>query len=152
MYSTQIVWLIALFAALAGAAGGYILSRTLRRESRSGQTEEALRKLQEEQKAYRHRVTQHFGQTAELLSQLAGNYRDVHNHLAQGARELCDAEASARLRPIDERVGAIEAPATGVIEPPRDYALRNENKGGTLDEDFGLEKANRTPLPEPPRF
>lgn len=152
MYSTQAVWLIALFAVLIGAAGGYLLSRTLRRDSRSGQTEEALRRLQEEQKAYRHRVTQHFGQTAELLSQLAGNYRDVHNHLAHGARELCDAEASARLRPIDERAGSIDAPASGAIEPPRDYALRNDDSGGTLDEDFGLEKPHRTPLPEPPRF
>ncbi len=151
MYSIQAVWLIALFAAVAGLAGGYFLSLKLRRDG-SGTSEEALQQLQQEQEAYRQRVTQHFSQTAELLSQLASNYRDVHNHLAQGARELCDPASLTQLRPIDERVGAIEPPAAA-IEPPRDYALRNSaDAPGTLAEDYGLDRPHRSPLPEPPRY
>jgi uncharacterized membrane-anchored protein YhcB (DUF1043 family) len=151
VYSTQAVWLIALLAAIAGVAGGYFLSLRLRRDD-GGDREAALRQLQQEQEAYRQRVTQHFSQTAELLSQLASNYRDVHNHLAQGARELCDPATLTRLQPIDERAVVVEPPAAA-IEPPRDYAPRpHADAPGTLDEDYGLDKPQRSPLPEPPRY
>ncbi len=153
VYSTQVVLLIALIAVLAGAAGGYFLSRSLRRGSGGNPAEQELQRLQLEQQVYRQRVTEHFTQTAELLSQLASNYRDVHNHLALGARDLCGADAIARLQPIGERSDAIEpAPAGLAVEPPRDYALRSDDGSGTLDEDYGLEKPGRAPLPEPPRY
>ncbi len=153
MYSIQAVWLIALIAVIVGAAGGYFFSRSQRRDGGNNkQSEQELRRVQLEQQVYRQRVTEHFSQTAELLSQLASNYRDVHNHLAVGARELCDASASARLQPIGERGETLEAVPTGIIEPPRDYALREDDSAGTLDEAFGLEKPNRAPLPEPPRY
>lgn len=153
VYSTQAVWLIALIALVAGVAGGYFLSRSRNRSGGSAQTEQELRRLQLEQQVYRQRVSEHFGQTAELLSQLAGNYRDVHNHLAQGARDLCNADAAAQLRPIGDQAGVIEnQPTGGTIEPPRDYALRSDSGTGTLDESYGLEKPHRAPLPEPPRY
>lgn len=153
VYSTQAVWLIAIIAIIVGAAGGYFFSRSQRRDGGGGkQSEQELRRVQLEQQIYRQRVTEHFSQTAELLSQLASNYRDVHNHLAQGARELCDADAANRLQPIGERGEILEAKSTAIIEPPRDYALREDEGTGTLDETFGLDKPSRAPLPEPPRY
>ena len=152
MYSTQAVLLIALIAVIVGAAGGYLFQRLQRRSTGGVQSEQELRRLQLEQQVYRQRVTEHFSQTAELLSQLAGNYRDVHNHLAHGAQELCDASAATRLQPIGERGETIEAAPSAIIEPPRDYALRSDDATGTLDEAFGLDKPQRAPLPEPPRY
>lgn len=48
--------------------------------------------LKAEHKAYRGDVEKHFEQTAELAHQMAENYRNMYQHLAQGAVTLCEPE------------------------------------------------------------
>ncbi len=40
--------------------------------------------------AYRKQVGEHFGQTAELFNKMTSDYRDLYQHLAGGAQQLCD--------------------------------------------------------------
>lgn len=82
-----------------------------------------IAELEQQQATYRHQVSEHFADTATLLAQLASSYRDVHNHLAQGAHHLATAEASERLQELLE--GHAEEPAAdiSVMSPPLDYAV-----------------------------
>jgi uncharacterized membrane-anchored protein YhcB (DUF1043 family) len=144
-------------ALLTGAAVGYFLHRFLPRllgpsASPQRQLEAQLRDLQEEHRHYRHAVTNHFGKTAELIGQLAHSYRDVHNHLARGAQDLCEDPATVKLKVLPENALTVESQPSPLIEPPRDYAPRSSpDDKGVLDEDFGLEKMRREHAPEPPR-
>ncbi len=155
MYSSSAVWFVAIIALAAGAALGYVLNRYLHPEPRRNrELQEQLHAAQEQHKNYRYDVNAHFNKTAELLGQLAESYRFVHNHLAQGAQDLCDAGSVRVLKPLPENAPVLEEQQPTLIEPPRDYALKTSPyEKGVLDEDFGLEKARRgPPLPEPPRY
>lgn len=156
VYSSQEVWLIAVAALLAGAAVGYFLNRFLRQRPGAAPEQSAqaqLHNLQEEYRHYRQAVTTHFGKTADLVGQLAHAYRDVHNHLARGAQDLCEDPAAVGLKALPEDALTATPAQNTLIEPPRDYAPRSGNGDkGVLDEDFGLEKMRRDHTPEPPRL
>jgi uncharacterized membrane-anchored protein YhcB (DUF1043 family) len=150
VFNSTEVWIIGILAVAAGGALGYFLPRYLYgAPRRNREFETQLHALQEQHKNYRYDVNAHFNRTAELLSQLANSYRDVHNHLARGALDLCDPGAVKLLKLLPEQ--ALEEQPSLAVEPPRDYALRSPYDTGVLDEDFGLEKARSTSA-EPPRY
>ena len=77
----------------------------------------------------------------------ANGYRDVHNHLATGAQELC--KDSFDGRPILASLpGADDAQNNGQqlpTHPPLDYAPKSTPyERGTLNEEYGLEKEAST--------
>jgi len=104
---------VALFVGLAilGAAAGFVLGRftgtganqirdlRARNELLAKEKEHALaereaaiaamKRAVRVQEEYRANVTQHFSGTSELLRELTHKYRDVYDHLANGAGELC---------------------------------------------------------------
>ena len=87
---------------------------------------------------HRHEVDQHFLRTAELVNAMTQSYRQVHEHLAEGARQLCTEEGRrlARAKSMEPLPGT--APRDGApLQPPLDYAPSHK---GTLSEDFGLAK------------
>lgn len=43
-----------------------------------------------EMDGYRQQVGEHFGETAELFNKMTSDYRDLYQHLAGGAQQLCD--------------------------------------------------------------
>ncbi len=60
--------------------------------------EEKLAKMQEEQDAYKQKVTDHFQSTAGHFQDLAKRYRVIYTHMAEGAQELCqDTRSSSSL-------------------------------------------------------
>lgn len=124
MYNTLEVALIAAVALLIGAGAAYLLLRW-RSPAAGGDAE--LRQLREEHEQYRHEVTTHFSKTAEMLGQLAGSYREVHNHLAQGAQALCEPGAARSLRTLPDDIGEAQPARHEMLEPPRDYAPNTEN-------------------------
>ena len=152
MFNNTEVWIIGILAIGVGGALGYFLPRYLHpAPRRSREFETQLHTLQEQHKNYRYDVNAHFNRTAELLSQLANSYREVHNHLARGAIDLCDPGAVKLLKMLPEQNPVLEEQQSLAVEPPRDYALRSPYEKGVLDEAFGLEKA-RSKIPEPPRY
>ena len=153
MHSSFELWLMAGIALITGGAIGYFAPRYLKTDSNTNRAlEEELQAQRDKHEAYREEVATHFGKTAELLAQLLGNYRDVHNHLAHGAEILCENANIKRLQPLpDDRL--IEQQVSTSVEAPRDYAPKTATGGkSVLDEDFGIEKIYREPTPEPPRY
>ncbi len=69
---------------LAGASIGYLLGRRGRSDATS--------KLEETQTAfadYRKGVTRHFDQTAQQFQAIGQQYRDLYEHMAEGAEAFC---------------------------------------------------------------
>jgi uncharacterized membrane-anchored protein YhcB (DUF1043 family) len=136
-----------------GVVIGYFLYQRLHpAPRRNRELEEQLHEMQEAHKHYRYDINAHFDKTADLLSHLAVSYRDVHNHLARGALDLCDAGAVRTLKLLPEATPVLEEHQSGMMEPPRDYALRSPNEKGMLAEDFGFEKNHANTIHEPPRY
>lgn len=116
------------------------------------QLSESLNRAESQRDHFQHQVSNHFSDTARLLNELTEKYKDVHQHLAQGAEQLCrDAEGNSMLiaSPLtgdnkpDEEAMRLDESNPDSIQPPLDYAPKDEQAAtGTLAEDFGLEKVN----------
>lgn len=153
MYSTFELWLTGIVGLAIGGAIGYFAPRYLQRQSPNGSATEAeLQALRASHESYRHDVAAHFSKTAQLLEQLIGDYRDVHNHLAHGAETLCEDQPVTALKRLpDDRLAEQQVPT--LVEAPRDYAPKiAQGSKNILDEDFGIEKIKRAAIPEPPRY
>ena len=87
---------------------------------------------------HREEVDQHFLRTAELVNAMTQSYRQVHEHLADGARKLCSEEGRrlARAKSMEPLPGPAHG-ESAPMQPPLDYAPSHK---GTLSEDFGLAK------------
>src|SRR5690625_7534129 len=96
--------------------------------------------MRQEQQHYRDQVSAHFQRTAELVNELTSNYRAVHNHLAQGARDLCPEAGDALAHLPAPRPELGTDPSSLPLVPPRDYAPRDRSRPGALDEAYGLER------------
>jgi uncharacterized protein len=153
VHSAIEVWGFTLLGTVVGAAIGYFLNQHLHpTPRRNRELEEQLHALQEQHKHYRYDINAHFNKTASLLSHLTESYREVHNHLARGALDLCDPGAVRMLKMLAETHPVLEDHHPTVVEAPRDYALQSPYEKGVLDEDFGLEKKRAHIIPEPPRY
>ena len=153
MYSTIEIWIFTLLGAGIGAVAGYFLHQRLHPAPRRNRELEAqLEELQEQHKHYRYDVNTHFNTTADLLSNLAASYREVHNHLTRGALDLCDPGSVRTLKMLPEATPVLEEQHSTALEPPRDYALKEPNEKGMLAEDYGFEKKRSPTFPEPPRY
>lgn len=91
---------------------------------------EDLARARTEAEGYRERVVQHFYGTSDQLRSLTLRYRELFEHLADGARELCP-EAAGALQ------AGLEAPALG---------------GGSADAEAQVHSESEAPiepLPDP---
>jgi uncharacterized membrane-anchored protein YhcB (DUF1043 family) len=128
---------------LTGCALGAILVHYLRpADKKSRELEKRLDEEQQRLKNYQNEVEEHFHETALLVNQLSESYRLVHNHLANGAQNLCDATVDgprlAQLHGNDQLPGNTDTEAP--VSPPLDYAPRSApDEKGMLTEDFGLD-------------
>lgn len=146
---------IAIAAFICGAVIGAFIYRLLQKDtSRSRRVEQQMDDLQQKHTHYQAQVSDHFLQTAHLINRLNKDYRDIHNHLADGASELCNEESANDLLSLsedpllsdnqEERVIQADAEIESGAEenddlaPPRDYAPKADEDKGTLSEDFGL--------------
>ena len=76
---------------------------------------------------------------------MTDSYKDVYQHLATGAQELCSGEVANKLLPASSEAVfglTLGNDNDGELQAPKDYAPRqNPSRSGALSEDFGLEKA-----------
>lgn len=136
------VWLSAIGCLAIGIVIGFVIAgRTKAAPSKVTDLEAQLEELQRSNTRYREEVSNHFSMTAELVQQMTDSYRDVYQHLATGAQELCSGEVANKLLPTssDNMPGNSD---NDNVQAPRDYAPRpHPDHKGALAEDFGLEKA-----------
>ena len=89
--------------------------------------EKHLHEKQDEFKNYQSEVTGHFAESAKMLKQLAESYRDIHNHLAQGANNLTPGSNTSgpiieKLPEQDEKEAVVDEQ---LAQAPLDYAPRS---------------------------
>ena len=105
---TTSIWLIGILGVLIGILLGSIATYLLvARDRRTHELQLELNQLTERFTEYRDQVTQHFMRTSELVQEMTRSYRDVYEHLAAGAQNLCgDADEKWRLdhRNADEQL------------------------------------------------
>jgi len=116
LWSDPVALAIAAVALLVAFVLGVGLGRRRARDAaeRARDLEDRLQLAEDEMNRYRHDVSEHFGQTSKLLRDLTLQYRNVYEHLAEGARTLCP--EAGTLLPGSLAEAALPAEAS---EPPR---------------------------------
>ncbi len=139
------LWLTGIGCLIVGIAIGYFLvGRINTAPNKVTELEQKLQDLQRNHAQYRDEVSDHFSTTAELVQQMTDSYKDVYQHLASGAQDLCSTDVASKLLPANNEnvFGAAAQDEDDDLQAPKDYAPRqNPNQTGALAEDFGLEKA-----------
>ncbi len=142
-------WIDILFLG-AGAMLGYLWARRQNQDPRVQELEALLASLQGKYDRYQERVTEHFSASAQLVNGLTQQYRQLHEHLQDGADQLCSDtrrhhqdNPSRAFIPLGQT--SLSSPDQAVdphylaqVEPPRDYADKSPHERGTLDDEFGL--------------
>jgi len=141
-----LIWLIIIGAFASGTIIGLLIASRLNvSPSKIKGLEEQIRKLKDSHSEYRDSVSDHFSMTAELVQHMTESYRDVYQHLASGAQDLCSGEVASKLLPAESdavfETANIPEEASP-LAPPRDYAAKQSpDQKGALSEDFGLDKS-----------
>jgi uncharacterized membrane-anchored protein YhcB (DUF1043 family) len=114
---SQTLWIAAAAAAGVGLVVGFLLGRRASRRvaARARDLEERLQIAEEDMTRYRAQVSDHFAETSRLLRDLTLQYRNVYEHLSDGARTLCP-DAGALLAPSLAEA-ALPASATAHPDP-----------------------------------
>jgi len=131
---------------LMGLGLGMLLGRRTSPQSQKNRdVERRLDQVLQDKKAYEDEVVEHFTDTAKMLNSLTESYREVHNHLANGAAELCKGQGPVVMGRLGDGRDAAEIPAQlADIQPPLDYAPKTSpDEKGMLNESFGLERENQ---------
>jgi uncharacterized membrane-anchored protein YhcB (DUF1043 family) len=153
------IWLISIAALLVGAAIGFLMGRSGNASNKQAELAEELENTKAELDSYKVNVNKHFEKTATLVNELTTSYKDVHEHLANGAQDLCDADSiNLALEPTmqnqlekqeestdesnisDETDSSTDKPEAENSEAPRDYAPKSPEDEGTLSETYGLKE------------
>lgn len=136
------IWLTGIVCLVVGVVAGLLIAPRLSNNSPSKieELETKIQELQRHHADYRDHVSEHFSATADLVHNMTESYRDVYQHLARGAQDLCNDDVAGKLLPPAEQ-SMFSGPDGDTMEPPKDYAPRREgNQSGALSEGFGLER------------
>lgn len=114
---------------------------------RNNQLRKQLDKTEAELNEYKEKVADHFSTTAHLVNRMTESYRDVHEHIASSANELCTDElthqrlSDALLSSNTLLLDSYNGKASTMVEPPRDYALKNDSEKACAPGMNGIRKA-----------
>ena len=158
MESMPIDWLSYAMTFIAGSVIGSLLTIWLKPSNqKSRQLEKELDQAEENQAKYKDQVSEHFSETAELFSELTNQYKKVYDHLSKGSQELCNDDVIGNQLKLGEFKEKSAIEKTDLTEEnaeddnfhmPKDYAHSTDKskQGGTLAEDYGLQKKRDTPI------
>lgn len=140
VYDLYTLVIAAGICSVAGLIVGWLISSQKDDHHDSTDYQQQINDLNEQNKQYQEEVTAHFAKTAALLNQLTSTYRDVHNHLADGAQELAsdDKEVLRKLTNPNQTILA-ESKISERITPPLDYAPKKDDEKGILSEGYGFD-------------
>lgn len=89
---TPELWLVAAIGLVLGLALGALITYLLQQRGGGNTTAAALKTELDD---YQRSVNEHFEKTADLFQDLTDKYRDVYEHLAEGANSLAKRDADA---------------------------------------------------------
>jgi uncharacterized membrane-anchored protein YhcB (DUF1043 family) len=140
----MMLWMVALGCLLAGALLGAGLFKLLRSdEIRVQQLESQLQHLSDEYENYKKEVHGHFSDSAILIGKMTESYREVYQHLAEGARNLCPDYIAAQMTQLPSPDSLTSEEGTNVaaagkshnrFSPPLDYVLPGHDGSSQLPE------------------
>ncbi len=140
------IWFIAIGCLAVGIVIGTAFTRQLGTDAaRVKELEEKIANIMESHEEYRESVSEHFNVTSDLINQMTSKYREVYEHLANGAQDLCSAKVAEKLLPIQP--DAIFENETSInettqINAPKDYATKSDpSQAGALSESYGLKRS-----------
>lgn len=136
MFSFSALFVTGLFSLLAGVVLGAIGIGYARGKFLGRDIEQRLHQTETELQTYQRDVAEHFAHTSQLVNNLTQAYRDVHEHLANGALKLATPAISKQI--LDAAQNDKPNLREQAVEPPRDWAPRAPGSKGTLSEDYGL--------------
>lgn len=141
MYSFSTLVITAFFGIAIGASLGAFALYIFRHRVLGRELEQRLHQAESELQAYQRNVAEHFTQTSALVNNLTQAYREVHEHLADGALKLATPAISRQI--IDSANAGMGSDTKAYIseqriEPPRDWAPKTPGSKGALSEDYGL--------------
>ena len=137
------VWLTAIACLVVGVVIGVVFSSRLNSSaSRVLELENQIRDIKDNHLTYKDNVSEHFSLTADLVQHMTESYRDVYQHLASGAQDLCSNEVASKLLPAGSDAvfdSNEDSETTGGLNPPKDYAAKQyPSQKGALSEEFGI--------------
>lgn len=114
-FGSEGLWVILIACVLIGLGFGFLIGFFLR----GGGKNKAVQEAHDAHDAYREEVREHFEQTSAIMSRMVEDYREMYEHMSEGAGKLAD------MHP--ERV---------ITPPPAPEAItaRNDAKDGAADE------------------
>jgi uncharacterized membrane-anchored protein YhcB (DUF1043 family) len=141
VYSFSAVVITGLICLLAGAGIGAFILYMLRTKLFGRDVEQRLHEAESSLQGYQRDVAEHFAQTSQLVNNLTNSYREVHEHLANGALKLATPAISRQI--LDSANNNLGSDSKAYIneqriEPPRDWAPKTAGTKGTLSEDYDL--------------
>jgi uncharacterized protein len=154
VYSLELVLIISLAALLFGLGLGVLLGRGRLGQGGSTQLAGRLQQAEAELENYQHQVAKHFVDTSQRISDLTQSYKELHQHLAEGAARLASPDISRKLLEAAESKSVVAevVPHSEVsLEPPKDWAPKMPGqKGGLSDEYEGLDTPPPNTFTPPP--
>ncbi len=111
---------------LVGGGVGFWVGR-----SGVGGSKARVEKAEAELADYKRSVTEHFGQTAAHFQAIGKQYRELYEHMANGAQVLCESDETGKqllfapgadAASTNEDDPSAEAVAEAQLRPPVDYA------------------------------
>ncbi|MCK5894243.1 MAG: YhcB family protein [Endozoicomonadaceae bacterium] len=130
----NLFWMIGGLAFFTGLVTGIIVNHLMSgSHARNNRIQKQLNTAKTELNDYREKVADHFSTTAHLVNRMTKSYRDVHEHMATSANELCtdeltcqhlnDALLSINSLPSDSSNKKVSQTD---VEPPKDYAPKRD--------------------------
>ena len=139
------IWLTSITCLVVGIVIGLVFSSRLNSSaSRVKELENQIRDNKDNHLIYRDNVSDHFSMTADLVQHMTESYREVYQHLATGAQDLCSNEVASKLLPAGSDAvfeSNEDSEAANGLNPPKDYAVKQDpSQKGALSEEFGISK------------
>jgi uncharacterized membrane-anchored protein YhcB (DUF1043 family) len=155
VYTLELVVIISLAALLFGLGLGVLLGRLKFGQGGSNQLANRLQQAEAELENYQHQVAKHFVDTSQRISDLTQSYRDLHQHLAEGAARLASPDISRKLLEAAEAksvVADVIDQLSVSLEPPKDWAPKTPGQKGGLSDDFDDDDKKTPPVFIPPNY